>query len=264
MDTETANDVAALGRRALTGALEAVHALLAQVAREHDAHQTDALATLARLDEPVLWNDFLGYLAGNTWRGQHMPIARSGVTLDLRRLFVQSFGQPMQRRRTAVREALQQPSARLRALAASLAAEVRDREALPTALALLSDPHPEVRIAAARVIQAVPDVTAVDALLRNMEERDYGVRSSAVAAMRAIGRPALLALLRRLIERPCGSDFKIAVSHALHWLAVGADPTAIAALVAALRSPASGVAVPVAADRILHWYRQHAGRSVLA
>lgn len=255
MVTATAGGVEELLRGALAGDMEAVHALLAQVKRDHGAHQTETLVTLARLDEPVLWHDLLGYLAGNTWRGQHLPLDRSGITPDIHRLFVQSFGQPQHHRRAAVRAALHSPSARVRTVAAMLAAESRDREAVPAAIALLADPHPEVRIAAAHILQAVPDPAAVDALLRNMEERDYGVRSSAVAAMRAIGRPALLALLRRLIDRPCSSDFKIAVGHALHWLAVGADPTAVTALVQALRSPASGVTVPVAADRLLHWYR---------
>jgi hypothetical protein len=251
MVTATAGGVEELVRGALAGDLDAVHALLAQVKRDHDTHQTETLAALARLDEPVLWQDLLGYMAWNTWRGQHMPLGRSGIAHDLHRLFVQSFGQPQEHRRAAVRAALHQPSARLRALAATLAAELRDREAVPAAIALLDDPHPEIRIAAAHVLQAVPDPAAVDALLRNMEERDYGVRSSAVAAMRAIGRPALVALLRRLIDRPCSSDFKIAAGHALHWLAVGADPGAVAALAHALQSPASGVTVPVAADRVL-------------
>jgi HEAT repeat protein len=257
MITATADRVEELAQRAMAGEMSAVQALLAQIKRDHDAHQLETLTAIARLDEPALWRDLLDYLATNTWRGRHLPAAAAGVTQDLHRLFVQPFGQPRRQRRAAVREVLLQPPPQRRVLAATLAAELHDREAVPAAVTLLSDHHAEVRIAAARIIQAVPDASAVDALLQNMEERDYGVRSSAVAAMRAIGCPALLALLHRLIERPCGSDFKIAVGHALHWLAVGVEPAAVVALAAALRSPASGVAVPVAADRILRWLRDH-------
>jgi hypothetical protein len=250
--TVTAESSREAERVALAGAPEDFQALLARIKRDHDTHQLETLTNLARLDDPQLWRDLLGYLATNTWRGQHMPISRTGITHDIHRLFVQPFGHPTHNRRVAIRQAMHQPSARWRALAATMAAELRDREAVPMAIALLRDPHPEVRIAAARVIQAVPDPAAVDALLHNMEERDYGVRSSAVSAMRAIGRPALQALLRRLIDRPCGSDLKMAAGHALHWLAVGADPMAVRALAEALHSPASGVTVPVAADRLLH------------
>jgi hypothetical protein len=263
MVTATTDAVEELAERALAGEMGAIHTLLAQVKRDHDAHQPATLAALARLDEPVFWHDLLSYLATNTWRGHHMPAVGAGIAHDFHQLFVQPFGQSRQHRRAAVRAALLQPPARRRVLAATLAAELYDREAVPAAVTLLSDLHPEVRIAAARIIQAVPDPSAVDALLQNMDECDYGVRSSAVAAMRAIGRPALLALLHRLLERPCGGDFRVAVGHALHWLAVGVDPVAVSALAEALRSSASGVAVPVAADRILQWLRGHPDLSVL-
>lgn len=249
---------------ALAGNPEDVHAFLARIKRDHDAHRLDTLTSLARLDDPQLWRDLLGYLASNTWRGQHMPIARTGITHDIHRVFVQPFGQSLQNRRAAIREAMQQSSARLRALGATMAAELRDREAVPAAIALLGDPHPEVRIAAARVIQAVPDPAAVDGLLHNMEVRDYGVRSSAVSAMRAIGRPALQALLRRLIDRPCSSDLKMAAGHALHWLAIGADPAAVRALAEALHSSASGVTVPVAANHLLHSSDRYDGAATRA
>lgn len=250
--TVTAENVQEAVRGGLANTPEDFQALLARIKRDHDTHQRETLTGLAGLDDPQLWRELLGFLATNTWRGQHMPLARTGITHDIHRLFVQAFGQPLHSRRVAIREAMQQPSARLRALAATLAAEQHDREAVPAAIALLSDSHPEVRIAAAHVIQAVPDPAAIDGLLHNMEERDYGVRSSAVAALRAIGQPALQALLRRLIDRPCGIDFRMAAGHVLHWLAVGADPAAVRDLADALHNSASGVTVPVAADRLLH------------
>jgi hypothetical protein len=67
----------------------------------------------------------------------------------------------------------------------------------------------------------------------------------------------LQALLHRLIAQPCGADFRMAAGHALHWLALGADPVLVGSLAKALRSSAPGVAVPVAADTLLQWSRQH-------
>lgn len=247
-----------LVQRAVDGDRAAAHELFGALWRDHLSHDDRIARTLARLDHPAFWELLLPFMAGEGWQGQHLPIREFGLVHDLQRLFIQPYGQPLARRQAAVRTALEARSSHLRATAATVAAKQRSRAALPALEELLRDPYPEVRIAAAHALAAMPDADAIDALLSNMGERDFGVRLSAAEALRAVGRPALPVLLHHLIEHRLSPAFREAAVHALPQLTLGADTADVNALLNALRGTASGVAVPVAADKLLCWYEDQA------
>ena len=95
------------------------------------------------------------------------------------------------------------------------------------------------------------DPRAIDALLAAMADDDLGVRLAAADALGAVGRPALIMLLRRLITRQAGAPFREAAARALLPLAVAAPRPDVAVLETALRGPAAESTVPVAADKLL-------------
>lgn len=253
-DAERALDQAV--QRAERGDRQALRQLVAALDGPPDRQQA-VLPRLASLEGPLFWQDLLAYLAGDGW--QILPLAPPTVSARhaLQRLFVESFGRPFTPRRAALRAALGAAAPPVRALAATLLGKRGDRTALPPLIGLLADPAPAVQAAAAHALRAMPDPWAVDALLVAMAADDLGVRLAAADALGAVGRPALPALLRRLMRQPTRGAVRDAAAHVLPHLAGGVAPPEVAALEAALHGPAADLAVPVAAARLLRWCEQH-------
>jgi len=249
------HEIEGVVRRALAGDRRAARALFVAIERDHGAHRISTIATLARIDEPALWTSLLAFLAGGGWQGIPIPPPSYAVARDLQRVFVEPFGQPLLGRHRVVCEGLNSPSARIRALAATLAVKQHNEGAAPYLVALLSDIHPDVRIAASHALQAMPDPESIEPLTNNMFAPDLGVRAAAADALRAIGPAALPAVLRHLIQDRLTPAFRQAAVRALPYLAAGADPADVNDLIESLRGTAAGAAVPVKADHLLQWCR---------
>lgn len=247
-----------IARRAVSGDRHAARELLAAVGADHAAQRDDSLREIARLDDPELWKLLLWYLAGEGWHGQHMPLPQFGVVHDLHHGFIRPYDQPFTHRLAVLRATLHERSARLRSLAAATLGRLHDRASILALVDLLRDPYPEVRIAAAHALQSMPDASGIEDLLNNMAERDFGVRWAAADALRAIGQPALEPLLHELVAHRVTPAFRETAAHVIPPLALTADPVYVNALVDALQRPAAGATVPVAADRLLQWYRRQA------
>lgn len=251
--TITTDQIEGLVNNATAGDRHAARRLFAAIGHEHYRHQDAVLETLARLDNAAFWDELVLFLGGQGWHGQRMPTPHFGIAHELYRLFVQAFGQPLTLRQRAVRTALDHRLPVVRALACTLAGRQRSAACVPRLGELLNDAHPEVRIAAAHALTSMPDAANIATLLRNMDDRDFGVRWASVEALCALGRPALAPLLHCLIENRLSPAFRETAAHAIPVLALGADSSAINALMNALHGTAAGAAVPVAADRLLCW-----------
>ncbi len=125
------------------------------------------------------------------------------------------------------------------------------REALPALTQTLTLGNLYARAQAARALGEIGDAEAAPALVEALSDDQLSVHAMAAEALIALGKRALPALLKALIQRPES-----------HWLRLGAQVVftaeshetwfePIQPVVAALTSPAPETAVPVAARRAL-------------
>jgi HEAT repeat protein len=92
------------------------------------------------------------------------------------------------------------------------------KEAVRQLIPLLKDPEDDVRWEAAKALADIADARAASALAATLEDRNFGVRWLAAEGLIAIGRDALVPLLKALIKRSDSVWLREGAHHVLHDL----------------------------------------------
>ena len=116
----------------------------------------------------------------------------------------------------------------------------------PLTAALRSDSD-RLRWGAAKVLGELRDASAAPALAESLEDEDGGVRWLAAQGLIAIGQPAVVPVLRRLLSRADSPWFQEGAHHVLRGLAT----PAISPVIHALEARFPEMTAPVAANEAL-------------
>jgi hypothetical protein len=116
----------------------------------------------------------------------------------------------------------------------------------------LADQKEQVRWEAAKALGQIADPSATTALLEALEDKDFDIRWLAAEGLIAIGKDALVPLLKALIERSDSAWFRNGAHHVLHDLARKGFYDKVRSVLIALEEPESIVEVPVAAELALN------------
>ena len=92
------------------------------------------------------------------------------------------------------------------------------RQAVGQLIPLLKDVEDDVRWEAAKALADVADARAASELVATLEDHNFGVRWLAAEGLIAIGRDALIPLLKTLIKKPDSVWLREGAHHVLHDL----------------------------------------------
>jgi HEAT repeat protein len=108
-----------------------------------------------------------------------------------------------------------------------------------------------VRWEAAKALSQIGDSSATQALVQALEDKMFDVRWLAAEGLVAIGRPALVPVLKRLLQNPRSLTLQEGAHYVLHNTEGGHLNKALQPVLAALEDVAPAVEVPIAAQAAL-------------
>jgi len=230
-------DLAAEGNAA--AATELLRKLSQENFREQLAYRNLIIST----NKVAFWEGLLEFVVAGTWRGQPLEVVPSvsGCPRTLKPLLQSLFlakrdGGADSARDEALLNSLRSSNPDIRRVAAGTLGERKSRRAIDELARHLTDPHPRVRLHAARALKRIADPTAVEPLIRCLSHEDEILSGEAADALGAIGPAAVPPLLQVLQSRDGW----------LRWLATRAlshigDERAIDSLITALKDEDGGV-----------------------
>jgi HEAT repeat protein len=129
------------------------------------------------------------------------------------------------------------------------------RSAVDPLIRLLDDPHPHVRWQAIKALGAIGDPAAAPALITALEDEEGDVRWLAANGLIDLGHEALQPLLSALAYRASSPDLLEGAHHVLDKLYWRKAPKVVKPVLAALNGPAPQMAVHIAAYAALNALR---------
>jgi hypothetical protein len=124
-------------------------------------------------------------------------------------------------------------------------------DAVPYLIQALKSKKEWVRWEATKALGQIGDSSAAEALVRALEDRQFDVRWLAAEGLIVIGKPALIPLLKALIENPKSLELREGVHHVLHDMYRGELDSILKPVMAALEGPEPSMELPVAATKAL-------------
>lgn len=133
----------------------------------------------------------------------------------------------------------------------------RGTTAVPELLKALSSHSSDVRHFAARALGKIGDESALDALVKCLEDDSFEVRWEAEEALVQFGGPGVKAVLEAIVHAVPDERVNRAMLHVLDRAPMELWAV-LKPVVQAMRSPESSLAGPLAAAKVLSQFRQHA------
>jgi HEAT repeat protein len=104
---------------------------------------------------------------------------------------------------------------------------------------------------AAKALGEIGDPAATEALIRALDDEMFDVRWLAGESLIAIGRRAILPLVRHLVARSDSSWLTEGAQHVLHGFKTAHSDPALGPVIRALEGPEPAVELPIAAENAI-------------
>ncbi len=123
------------------------------------------------------------------------------------------------------------------------------QEAVPALVEALTSKRTWVRWEAAKALSQIADPAATAALVKALNDKEFDVRWLAAEGLVAIGKHAVIPLLRALIDTPESTWIREGAHHVLHDMSKGSWGLLLEPLMAALEDVQASLEVPLIAKK---------------
>lgn len=120
-------------------------------------------------------------------------------------------------------------------------------------IAVLTDRRQQVRWEAAKALSVIAHPSSADVLTMALEDKDFDVRWLAAMGLIAIGREAVLPVLRRLVSRSASTPYREGAHHVIHDTLKRHEELGepLGPVLVSLEDPEAPVEAPLAAERAI-------------